>query len=712
MKLDELRRGVCSASFLALMAAMAAPAHAEEEAPSGSSAAAEGESRVIVVTAQKREQRLIDVPVEISTLTGDAIADRGIEDVQQLSYAVPGLILRYDGPGSSQVFMRGAANIRGSDAMVSTYMDEVPVTLTGGFRQVDLRMLDIDRIEVLKGPQGTLYGQSAMAGTIRFVTKDPNLQTPEGFARADYSLIEDGADNLKLSGALSLPVVTDVLAVRIAGTLEDGGGWIDQPARGIKDGNNQDIRNFRAKVLFKPSDRFDMMGTVALYRMSSLFGLDYENPDRTRPVPLSPDYDLLPEPRKDRSWIYNLTANYHFDFATLTSSTSYVRLNRNYYTTYIAGPQTPYTVQNEGFDGIRDKARQFTQELRLTSSGNGPLQYTVGVYYRDAKSDLYDEGISYYAGGTYPFVYQDIDTSESWSGFADVSYRFTDRLTVGAGVRTFTDDVTQWNGGVTQKANFKSTDPRIYFTYALGEEWNLYGNVSRGFRSGGFNTEGLPPYKPEKLTNFELGTKGRTADGALQFDLAAFYSVYDDALRTGQFFNFDDGGGFVSLTRNIGQLEIYGVEGSLDWAVTPQFRLTAMAAYTHSEVTKLDIEEGESTNVEVGDPGDYAPKLTFSVAGDFDFDLTPDIPAFLHLDFSYRDKTCASDSSILVPRIQCSQEIPLLNARIGADFSLVKVELYATNITNENRQVDPYQAWQQSSRTKPRTFGIVLSRDF
>jgi len=222
----------------------------------------------------------------------------------------------------------------------------------------------------------------------------------------------------------------------------------------------------------------------------------------------------------------------------------------------------------------------------------------------------------------------------------------------------------------------------------------------------------LPPYKPEKLTNFELGTKGRTADGALQFDLAAFYSVYDDALRTGQFFNFDDGGGFVSLTRNIGQLEIYGVEGSLDWAVTPQFRLTAMAAYTHSEVTKLDIEEGESTNVEVGDPGDYAPKLTFSVAGDFDFDLTPDIPAFLHLDFSYRDKTCASDSSILVPRIQCSQEIPLLNARIGADFSLVKVELYATNITNENRQVDPYQAWQQSSRTKPRTFGIVLSRDF
>lgn len=713
MRLNNLGRRLCTVSSLALAIA-AAPAFAQE-ANSQASATDAGRSNIdneIVVTAQKREQRLIDVPVAINTMSGDAIADRGITDLQQFSYAVPGLVLRYDGPGSSQVFLRGAANIRGSDAMVATYMDEVPVTLTGGFRQVDLRMLDIDRIEVLKGPQGTLYGQGAMTGTVRFVTKNPDLTEIHGFARADYSLIDQGSDNLRLSGALSLPVVTDVLAIRVAGNLEDGGGWIDQPGTGIKDGNNQNIRNFRGKILFKPSSDFDLTGTIGLYRMSSRFGLDYENPDRTRPVPVSPDFDLLPS-RKDRAWIYNLTANYHFDFATLTSSSSYVRLNRDYYSTYIAGPGTPYTVQNEGFDDIHDRARQFTQELRLTSAGSGPLQYTVGVYYRDARSDLYDTGISYFAGGTYPIAYEDLDTSKSWSGFADLSYRLTQRLTLGAGVRTFSDDVTQWNGGTTtQKANFKSTDPRVYFTYALGPKWNLYGNVSRGFRSGGFNTAGLPPYRPEKLTNYELGTKGVTAGGALQFDIDAFYSKYDDALRTGQFFNFDGGGGFVSLTRNIGDLEIYGLEASATWAVTPNFHLSGMAALTHSEVTKLAIQSGESTNVEVGDPGDYAPEVTFSVAADYDVALASNIAGFAHADFSYRDKTCASDSSVLVPRTQCSDTVPLLNARIGATFSRVKVELYATNLTNENRQVDPYQAWQQSSRTKPRTVGIALSHDF
>lgn len=135
MRLNNLGRRLCTVSSLALAIA-AAPAFAQE-ANSQASATDAGRSNIdneIVVTAQKREQRLIDVPVAINTMSGDAIADRGITDLQQFSYAVPGLVLRYDGPGSSQVFLRGAANIRGSDALVATYMDEVPVTLTGGFR--------------------------------------------------------------------------------------------------------------------------------------------------------------------------------------------------------------------------------------------------------------------------------------------------------------------------------------------------------------------------------------------------------------------------------------------------------------------------------------------------------------------------------------------------------------------------------------------------
>jgi len=215
------RRRLPRYTGVAMLASAAIPvaALAQTAAPSG---AAE-----IIVTAQKREQRVIDVPVAISVVGAADLATRNVQTVNDLSYYVPGLSLRYDGPGSSQIFMRGAANIRGSDALVASYMDEVPVTLTGGYRQIDLRALDLDRVEVLKGPQGTLYGQGAMAGTVRYVTKDPSLTRIEGFVRGDLSVIDQGSTNAKITGAIGVPIVKDVLAVRIAGDWERGGGWID-----------------------------------------------------------------------------------------------------------------------------------------------------------------------------------------------------------------------------------------------------------------------------------------------------------------------------------------------------------------------------------------------------------------------------------------------------------------------------------------------------
>ena len=684
-------------------------AHAQEAA--APAVAATDEVIEVVVTAQKRRQRQIDVPVAVNVLSAETLEKRNIQTVQDLSFSVPGLILRYDGPGSSQIFLRGATNIRGSDALVSSYMDDVPVTLTGGFRQVDLRALDLERVEVLKGPQGTLYGQGAMAGTVRFITRNPSVYTVDGFIKADISSIDEGDTNTKLSGAVSLPLINGTLGLRLAGAYESGGGWIDQPGLGIKDGNNQDIYNLRAKLLWKPTDDFDMTLTATTYSMKSLFGLDYEHLDRTRPVPVSPAYDLLPS-RHDRSQILNVTANYKTGIGRLTSSTSFIELDRNYATTYIAGPKTTSAgIQNEGFDGISDRAQQFTQEVRLTSENAGPWQYTVGAFYKDAKGNLDDEGISYYAGGTYPFTYRKYDTSKSISAFADIGYKITDKLLIGAGIRSFKDDQTATDlAGTVQKATFESTDPRVYATYALTPKWNLYGNISKGFRSGGFNGAGLPAYDPEKLMNYELGTKGIVADGKIRFDIAAYYSQYNDALRTGQFFNFP--AGYVSYTRNIGEMEIKGLEGTIDWRVTPALTLSANAAYIDGEVTKLNLGAGETTNFQIGDGLDYAPKFSSTIALDYSFNWASDRPGFFHIDYVYRDKTYATDDSILVPRTQSSDRISLLNARVGITWSDITAELYVTNLTNENLLVDPYDAWQQSSRTKPRTVGVSLSRNF
>lgn len=685
-----------------------APAAAQTAAPPSDSAGSD-----IIVTAQKREQRLIDVPVGISVIGGEGLEKRNVQTVNDLSYYVPGLTLRYDGPGSSQIFMRGVANIRGSDAVVASYMDEVPVTLTGGYRQLDLRALDLERVEALKGPQGTLYGQGAMAGTVRYVTRNPSLSGVEGFLRGDISIIDQGSANPKITGAVSLPIINDVLAVRVAGDWEQGGGWIDQPGLGIHDGNNEDILNLRAKFLFRPSQDFEATATIMNYRLNSRFGLGYETDDRTRPVPLGPDYDLLP-PRRDRAQLYNLALNYHMPFATVTSSTSYVQLDRNYAITYIAGPGTTTAgLGNEGFDGNHDRAHQLTQELRLTAPNGSKLQYTVGAFYRDAQGNLDDNGISYFLGGTYPFTYRKYDTSKSISLFADAGYELLTSFTIGAGVRYFHDRQTSTDlVGNVQRATFHSVDPRVYFTYALKPNWNIYGNIAKGFRSGGFNSAGLPAYKPETLWNFELGTKGETADGRIRFDIDGFYSLYNDALRTGQFFNFP--AGYVSYTRNIGKLNIWGVEAEIAWRAAKGLTLSVNGAYINGEVTEVDIDTGagESANFRKGDGLDYTPKLSFTTALDYEVPLTDIAKGFLHLDYVHRAKTCATDDSIFIPRTQCSDAIDMGNARAGVTVSDLTVEAYVTNIGNVNRAVDPYRAWFQSSHTKPRTIGVAVTRKF
>ena len=160
--------------------------------------------QIIVVTAQKREQRLIDVPMAVSVLGGEDLERRGIDNVQDLSFAVPGLTMREDGPGSYTIFLRGLANQSGSGALVSMYLDEAPLSLSG-YDQLSPVPLDFARVEVLKGPQGTLYGQGSAGGTVRFVTNDPNTSQFEGKLEGEVYNVASGELGTKLSGVLNTP---------------------------------------------------------------------------------------------------------------------------------------------------------------------------------------------------------------------------------------------------------------------------------------------------------------------------------------------------------------------------------------------------------------------------------------------------------------------------------------------------------------------------
>lgn len=662
----------------------------------------------IVVTAQKREERLVDVPMSIEAFSGDELKQRGIESVQDLSFAVPGLTTREDGPGSYQIFMRGVANQYGAGALVGGYLDEVPVTLTG-YDQLNVGVMDLERVEVLKGPQGTLYGQGSVAGTVRYITKKPVLDVTEGSVEGSLSSLDGGSSKRSMTGVLNVPLLRNTAALRIAANVEDGGGWIDQPEANIENGNEPEISNFRVKGLWQVSDVVTAEVMAIRYRSDTRLGLGYEQPDRTNFVAIDPSLQLIP---KEYDYdLYNVDLTFDLGFAELLSATAYIDHSHDYPFSYRGGEETIYGGDLEGNDERYVEADQFSQELRLTSTGFGPFQWTVGAFYRDAEKTLDALSDTAFGGvvvGT-DAPYHENTTSEEVSLFANTSYDLTSRIKVGVGVRYFQDDRTaEYLGFERRSDSFDSFDPRVYGSYAITDNANIFASVSQGFRSGGFNFGDLPTFEPESLTNYEIGTKGSLANGLVDFELTAYYSDYEDMLRRGLVFT---GGMFQQLVSNIGKGEIKGIEGGLTWRPIAGLALNGTFSKIDAEVEEVNADD--ATNI-AGDPIDYVPDIAFTLGALYNFDWTERLPGFVRIDYSYRDELPYVDRSSFpdenVP--QYSDIVRLLDARIGLTYGPATYTLFGTNLTNENVYIDPYHAWENANRTRPRAVGVSAQYDF
>ena len=207
----------------------------------------------IIVTAQKREQKLIDVPISISAISGEDLDNAGIQDITDLSYAVPSFSTVDIGPGNTVFTIRGVGNVRGNSPTIGVYLDEIPASMTP-IQSLDLQVLDLKRAEVLKGPQGTLYGQGSMGGTIRYITNDPSFEGVEGSVTMAVSDTHKGGGNQKLTGVVNIPVIDDTLGFRVSATYKDDSGWIDQPLVGQEDINDNELSNIRIKGLWEASD--------------------------------------------------------------------------------------------------------------------------------------------------------------------------------------------------------------------------------------------------------------------------------------------------------------------------------------------------------------------------------------------------------------------------------------------------------------------------
>ena len=657
----------------------------------------------IIVTAQKREQRLIDVPISIATLGGEELASRSISDFEDLGLAVPGLDVQDTGR-ERRVFIRGIGNGIGSSSVVGIYLDEIPLSGGNPNYQLDLRTYDVERVEVLRGPQGTLYGQGSMGGTVRFITKDPQLDNLRIKADTTIEFTKRGASSQKIQGVLDIPIAQDQFGVRVSGTFEHAGGWIDQPDVNQHDINDENLSNIRVKSLWTPHDALKIKATAVVHRNDRGATTSGERGDGN----YYQFFDQATTPASEDNYdIYNILINYDNSAINFLSSSSYIK-SESFFTNFgnncCNGFSLLFPVQDLG-------SEIYTQELRLSSAGDGPAHWTLGGIYQDAETDVFNSIWFGAIGAPLPnslFLNRQNELSKSWALYANSSVQLTDYLELGAGIRYFEDDrektaafASTLAGAPTQDDSFDSVNPRLFANISLSDEFNIYLSAAEGFRSGGFNNPGQPAFQPEDVLTYELGSKFILFNGRLNGDIAYYQSKYDDYVIFGLVMV---NGNPANLFSNAGDADLSGVDVSLNFQAAENLRLGLTGNYVDSEFKKI---RAQNTNLTVGDPIDLVSRYQFTLSGTYEFVLD-EYPGFATLDYSQKGRAF-ENSGGGAP----SDVINLLNLNLSMDMNNnVTLGLFALNILNDRDFISPQSDLFIASRVRPRTVGFKVGFDF
>ncbi|MEG3153642.1 TonB-dependent receptor [Sphingomonas sp. RB1R13] len=668
----------------------------------------------IVVTAQRRAQRLIDVPISISTFTAKDIANRGVTTLSELQASVPGLRIVDIGPGSQRIQLRGISQYLGLPT-VGNYIDEFSVNSEGASGSAEIRLLDMDRVEVLRGPQPALYGEGSMGGTIRYVTASPKLDRTSGEFVNEISSVKDGEIGFRTEGVLNLPLVTNEVGLRIAAARETVPGYAD--ATFGKNGNDQDTTVVRGKLLIRPTAALSI-SLLGLYHKSDQDVKNYSLKNRTTE-------QIVPSPISQRYALSNLVASYDFGPVTLLSSTGYldqksrsVDDSGRFFNQLFGAPLLRTAVTD-----TRGRFKRFAQEVRLSSNGHGPLQYLVGASYSDAKTSSKIDGNGESLVPGLPasalgvvFNLNSATRSKVWALFGNLNYDITDRLNIGVGGRFFRDrrsvdsvftligfpvppSIAQASGA------FHSFNPRADITFKTSKNGIIYANAAKGFRSGGFNQVVDPTtpatFGPEKLWSYEVGTRQGLMNNRILIEAAVYYNDYKGIQAT-----IIQSGATLAGTRNAGKANGFGSDFTL--IAKPRRDLSLSATIGWNDVKYKTL----SPDRRPGDPLDQVPRWTWSTSIDYTPQLREGLGLVFHADAGYTRK-----ASIILRNFEplglqpvfFSESRVIANARAGINVRNAELYVFANNIFDENKIINPaFGAFFEPIRTRPRTLGFGM----
>lgn len=724
----------------------------------------------IVVTATKRESRLQDVPVAISALTAEDILARGFTQYADYLSSLPGVYFEDAGPGVSQIRIRGLSAAEGGvPPVVASYFGETLTSVrTNSGGKPNLRLVDIERVEVLRGPQGTLFGANALAGVVRIIPASPDLEELSASAGVrGFTTAHSDDESFHIEGTLNLPLVRDRFAVRLVAYRDDVAGYIDNrfagqpevdytflgellfglppgslppgtllvpeiPAFSHSDVNSEDTWGVRASATWQASDalRFDL----SLARQE----VTLESEPFTTPAAGEYVQERLADVFErgelgEELDVVSLTARYDWPSVSLVSVTSWTEMRRpdlrdiHGLAAGELGVPIPWTLRND------TSGELFTQEVRLQSRSDGPFRWIIGAFYLEEEADFFQLVRDYSCPNCFPqFLDQDFALrggggfgEDQRALFGEVTYDFSPRWTVGIGARWLEEDVfvrfdTLKGFLAPPSSDFRADEsasefnPSAYLQFKPLPTATLYLQAARGFRSATPN-QPLPASCQEEAEEVGLGPLS-DPDTLWNYEIGAKTTLADGkvnanfAVYRSQWEGVQLGSvlscGFSGVL-NGGDVRAKGVELELLMQPTDNWRFNAAASYNDNEFETVQ----PGTGFESGERLPGSPQKNYSMGAQYSFNVGPRWRGFARADYSY-----VGDVRVVFigdPPVRLDS-YDTINARLGFQTDTLSIDFYARNLADERGVVSQGEPILGNNQViiRPREIGIELRYNY
>lgn len=707
---------------------------------------ASGRLEEVLVTASKRTQTMHEVPASVNVMSGAALDNVNASNFQDFASYVPSLSSLSSGTGQNQVVLRGITTGGQSSPTVGIYVDETPIgsstSFAFGSTALDFNTFDLERLEVLSGPQGTLYGASTLGGLVKYVTRAPDLTKLEALLQADVSHTQHGESGESGRIAVNLPLLQDRFAVRIDGIAENDPGYIDNPRRGVDDVDASTTRGGRISMLGDITDNLSLRLTAIKQKIErdGKSQVDRDPETQERVVGKYQQLTVIEEPFSQDFELYSGVVNWDIGWADFTSASSWQEFESD---SVLDSTEIFSTILGTGgafqFQSVNiGRTEKFTQELRLTSPASKRFEWQLGLFYTEEDSDNITRLLNASsADGTLngaPLFIGHIPTKyREVAGFSDVTVYLSEKADITLGLRYSRNDqdYTQRNRGLfnnpvnpsllSVREADSSENVTTYLVnprYRLNADVMLYARVASGFRPGGPNLItydaqgrplGDPTFESDTLWSYEAGVKGIFLDGRATLDFDVFYIDWSDIQLTATIAG-------LNQLQNGGEAQVQGAELIGSFEIHEGFKVGGSMSFNDAELTQdvpgLDAHDGDRLPL--------SPRFSTSLTADYHFPVGRNLTGSVGASYRYvGQRNAGFDDSAVRPQYDL-ESYDLVDLRAALETEKFAIGLFVKNLFDKVGEVSADlsavagnpNAPARVTLTQPRTIGAELTLHF